>query len=77
MWSLRSNVGITVTSSKTLELMSALQAREALSNLSLSFLCYTFATHYYFEIKIVLVMVMVMEDYGDDDGGVDGDIVNE
>lgn len=55
--------------------MSALQTREALSNLSLSFMCYTFAIHYHFEIMIVLVMVI--EDYGDDDGGHNGNIVND
>lgn len=53
--------------SKMLELMSALHGREALPHLSLSSVCYAFNTHYL--LGMLIVLVMIMEDVGDDNGG--------
>lgn len=68
MWSLKSKTGMTVMSSEVPELMSTWQAREALSDLSLSSMCHASDMHHLLEIMTVTV-VMIMDDVGDDNGG--------
>lgn len=55
-------------SSKMLEITSTLQTWGALSHLFLSSVCCTFDMHYLLETMMVL-MVMIMDDVGDDDDG--------
>lgn len=67
MCHLKSKAEITVLSSEVPELTSTWQAREVLSNLSLSSTCHASDTHHLLEI--MMVTVMMMDDVGDDNGG--------
>lgn len=55
-------------SSKMLEITSTLQTRGAFSHLFLSSVCCAFDMHYLLETMMVL-MVMIMDDVGGDDNG--------